>query len=77
VVAIRGDTAVSFRELDELRTEGQRLVRVLYPELLWLSHQHQPWRPHRQRGGPAKAGRAPQAGRSLSRRGRAETWLRY
>jgi hypothetical protein len=45
VVVICGDTAVSFRELDELRTEGQRLVGVLDPELFWLSHQHEPWRP--------------------------------
>jgi hypothetical protein len=45
VVVICGDTAAFFRELDELRTEGQRLVGVLDPELLWLSHQHEPWRP--------------------------------
>ena len=42
---IAGDTAVFFRELDEPRTEGQRLVRALDPELVWLSHEHGPWRP--------------------------------
>ena len=44
-VVITGDTAVFSNELDEPRTEGQRLVRALDPELAWLSHQHEPWRP--------------------------------
>jgi N-acyl homoserine lactone hydrolase len=44
-VVICGDTAVFFGELDEPRTEGQRLVRALDPELVWLSHAHEPWRP--------------------------------
>jgi N-acyl homoserine lactone hydrolase len=44
-VVIAGDTAVFFGELDEPRTVGQRLVRALHPELVWLSHEHQPWRP--------------------------------
>jgi N-acyl homoserine lactone hydrolase len=44
-LVIAGDTAVFFGELDEPRTEGQRLVRALDPELVWLSHEHQPWRP--------------------------------
>jgi N-acyl homoserine lactone hydrolase len=43
-VVIGGDMAVFFGELDEPRTEGQRLVRALDPELVWLSHTHQPWR---------------------------------
>ena len=42
---IAGDTAVFFGELDEPRTEGQRLVRALDPGLVWLSHEHEPWRP--------------------------------
>jgi N-acyl homoserine lactone hydrolase len=46
-IVIAGDTAVFFGELDEPRTEGQRLVRALDPELVWLSHEHQPWRPNR------------------------------
>ncbi|TME32868.1 MAG: N-acyl homoserine lactonase family protein, partial [Chloroflexi bacterium] len=33
-------------ELDEPHTEGQELVRALGPELVWLSHEHEPWRPH-------------------------------
>jgi N-acyl homoserine lactone hydrolase len=45
-VVIAGDTAVFFAELDEPRTEGQRLVRGLGPAEVWLSHEHQPWRPH-------------------------------
>jgi N-acyl homoserine lactone hydrolase len=44
-VVIAGDTAVFFRELDEPRTEGQRLVRALDPVEVWLSHEHEPWRP--------------------------------
>jgi N-acyl homoserine lactone hydrolase len=42
---IGGDTAVWFGELDEPHTEGQRLIRSLNPELVWLSHTNQPWRP--------------------------------
>ena len=44
-VVICGDTAVFLSELDEPRTEGQQLVRALNPELVWLSHEHEPWRP--------------------------------
>jgi N-acyl homoserine lactone hydrolase len=44
-VVIVGDTAVFHAELDEPRTEGQRLVRALDPAEVWLSHQHAPWRP--------------------------------
>jgi N-acyl homoserine lactone hydrolase len=48
-VVIAGDTAVLFAELDEPRTEGQQLVRALDPEVVWLSHEHEPWRLHRDR----------------------------
>jgi N-acyl homoserine lactone hydrolase len=44
-VVVGGDMAVFFTELDEPRTQGQRLVRALDPEEVWLSHEHQPWRP--------------------------------
>jgi N-acyl homoserine lactone hydrolase len=44
-VVIAGDTAVFFAELDEPRTGGQRLVRALDPEAVWLAHQRDPWRP--------------------------------
>jgi N-acyl homoserine lactone hydrolase len=44
-VVIVGDTAVTFDDLDEPRTEGQRRVRALEPELVWLAHEHEPWRP--------------------------------
>jgi N-acyl homoserine lactone hydrolase len=44
-VVIVGDVAVSLAELDDPRTEGQRRVRALDPELVWLAHEHQPWRP--------------------------------
>lgn len=44
-VVIAGDTAVFHAELDEPSTEGQRLVRSLDPEAVWLSHEHRPWRP--------------------------------
>ncbi len=42
---VGGDVAVSFEELDEPGTEGQRLVRALDPELVWLTHAHEPWQP--------------------------------
>lgn len=44
---IAGDTAVWFGELDEPRTEGQRLIVGLDPELVWLAHRHRPWQPPR------------------------------
>jgi N-acyl homoserine lactone hydrolase len=45
--AVAGDVAVWFGELDEPHTEGQLRVVALDPELVWLTHEHQPWRPHR------------------------------
>ena len=50
-VVIGGDMAVFFAELDEPSTEGQRLVRGLEPEAVWLSHEHEPWRPPVAHGG--------------------------
>ena len=44
-VVIAGDTAVFHGQLDEPETEGQQLVRALDPELVWLSHERDPWRP--------------------------------
>ena len=44
-VVVCGDVAVWFGELDEPHTEGQLLVRALDPELVWLAHEHEPWRP--------------------------------
>ncbi|HYY10885.1 MAG TPA: N-acyl homoserine lactonase family protein [Kineosporiaceae bacterium] len=44
-VVIAGDTAVFHAELDEPATEGQQLIRALDPALVWLSHEHEPWRP--------------------------------
>jgi N-acyl homoserine lactone hydrolase len=44
-VVVGGDVAVRLGELDEPRTEGQRRVRELDPELVWLAHEHEPWRP--------------------------------
>jgi N-acyl homoserine lactone hydrolase len=46
-VVVCGDTAVFFAELDDPDTEGQRRIRALEPEEVWLAHQHQPWRPPR------------------------------
>jgi N-acyl homoserine lactone hydrolase len=45
LVVIGGDVAVWFGELDEPRTFGQRLVRGLDPDLVWLTHEHDPWQP--------------------------------
>jgi N-acyl homoserine lactone hydrolase len=44
---IAGDAAVFFAELDEPQTEGQRLIRALDPELVWLTHNPEPWRRQR------------------------------
>jgi N-acyl homoserine lactone hydrolase len=42
---VGGDVAVWFGELEEPKTEGQLLVLALDPELVWLTHEHEPWRP--------------------------------
>jgi len=44
-VVVAGDAAVWFGELDEPQTEGQLVIRGLDPELVWLAHAHEPWRP--------------------------------
>ena len=44
-VVVGGDGAVWFGELDEPTTEGQLRVRALEPELVWLAHKDEPWRP--------------------------------
>jgi N-acyl homoserine lactone hydrolase len=44
-VVVGGDVAVWHGELDEPETEGQRRVLALDPELVWLTHEHEPWRP--------------------------------
>lgn len=44
-VVVGGDVAVWFGELDEPTTEGQLRVLALDPELVWLAHEHEPWRP--------------------------------
>jgi N-acyl homoserine lactone hydrolase len=44
-VVVGGDVAVWFGELEEPRTEGQLRVCALEPELVWLAHEHEPWRP--------------------------------
>lgn len=45
-IIVGGDVAVWFGELDEPHTEGQLKVVALNPEMVWLTHEHQPWRPH-------------------------------
>src|SRR3954454_1869805 len=44
-VVVGGDVAVWFRDLDEPQTEGQLRVHALDPELVWLAHVDEPWRP--------------------------------
>ncbi|WP_371822342.1 MBL fold metallo-hydrolase [Conexibacter sp. SYSU D00693] len=44
-VVVGGDVAVWFGELDEPSTEGQHTVLALEPELVWLTHVREPWRP--------------------------------
>jgi N-acyl homoserine lactone hydrolase len=45
-IVVCGDVAVWPGELDEPHTEGQLLVRALDPELVWLAHELEPWRPY-------------------------------
>ena len=45
LAVVGGDVAVRFVELDEPSTEGQLMVRALEPELVWLTHEREPWRP--------------------------------
>ena len=44
-VVVGGDVAVWFGELEEPHSEGQLRVLALEPELVWLAHEHEPWRP--------------------------------
>jgi N-acyl homoserine lactone hydrolase len=44
-IVIAGDTAVWFGELDDPRTDGQRLIVALDPKEVWLAHTDEPWRP--------------------------------
>lgn len=44
-LVIGGDFATWHGELDQPHTEGQLRVRALDPELVWLTHAHDPWRP--------------------------------
>ncbi|NJM81258.1 MAG: MBL fold metallo-hydrolase [Tabrizicola sp.] len=43
-VIVGGDVAVWFGELDQPESEGQLRVIALNPELVWLAHEHKPWR---------------------------------
>lgn len=44
-IVIGGDVAVWHGEFDEPPTEGRLLVLALEPEMVWLAHEHEPWRP--------------------------------
>jgi N-acyl homoserine lactone hydrolase len=44
-VVIGGDVAVWHGEFDEPPTEGRTRVLALDPELVWLAHEREPWRP--------------------------------
>jgi N-acyl homoserine lactone hydrolase len=44
-VIVGGDVAVWYGELDEPHSEGQLRVLGLDPELVWLTHVDEPWRP--------------------------------
>jgi N-acyl homoserine lactone hydrolase len=43
-VVVGGDVAVQHAELDEPQTEGQKRVRALDPQAVWLAHEREPWR---------------------------------
>ena len=49
-IVVGGDVAVWFGELDEPQSQGQLRVRAMNPELVWLTHEREPWRPQ-DRGG--------------------------
>ncbi|MFN8400042.1 MAG: MBL fold metallo-hydrolase [Anaerolineales bacterium] len=44
-IIVGGDVAVWFGELDEPHSEGQLRALALNPELVWLTHTDEPWRP--------------------------------
>jgi N-acyl homoserine lactone hydrolase len=44
-VIVGGDVAVWFGELEAAETEGLRRLHALEPELVWLAHVDEPWRP--------------------------------
>lgn len=44
-VVVGGDVAITHAELDEAATDGQRTVRALVPERVWLTHADEPWQP--------------------------------
>jgi N-acyl homoserine lactone hydrolase len=44
-IIVGGDVAVWFGELEDPQTEGQLKVLALDPELVWLTHVDEPWRP--------------------------------
>lgn len=44
-IVVGGDVAVWFGELDEPQSEGQLRVHAMNPELVWLTHEREPWRP--------------------------------
>ena len=44
-IVIGGDVAVWHGEFDQPPTEGRLRVLALDPELVWLAHEHEPWRP--------------------------------
>src|SRR5918993_414118 len=44
-VVVGGDVAVWFGELEQPESEGQLRALALDPELVWLTHEHEPWRP--------------------------------
>jgi N-acyl homoserine lactone hydrolase len=46
-IVLFGDVDYRHGELDEPQTEGQRRVRALGPQLVWLAHEREPWRPRR------------------------------
>ncbi|UJQ93379.1 MBL fold metallo-hydrolase [Mariluticola halotolerans] len=44
-IVVGGDVAVWFGELEEPASEGQLKVIAMNPELVWIAHVHEPWRP--------------------------------
>jgi N-acyl homoserine lactone hydrolase len=43
-VVVGGDVVVWWGELEQPESEGQRKLLALDPEVVWVTHEHEPWR---------------------------------
>jgi N-acyl homoserine lactone hydrolase len=43
-IVVGGDVATGYAELDQPQSAGQRRVMALKPDVVWLTHENEPWR---------------------------------